>query len=197
MRNFPDFYRGNRMPSMFGVMQDFDELFRRMLSNPYSLVDEVRPAGLDEEWFEPRVDVQDSDQAFLLTIDVPGLKREDIKIDLNDNLLTISGERKRETNEEGGRSFERMYGRFVRSFTLPTTVEADKVEASLEDGVLRLALPKSEATKPRSIEVKSGRPGFFSKLIGSGERKESKKDKKIDVKTSDSVSEGAARTTPH
>lgn len=171
--------RGNKTPMTWN-MRDFDDMFERAFRNPFSLLEELRPAMSNESsWMQPNFDVDETDQAYLLSVDLPGVKKEDIKVDLTENVLTISGERKHEHEEKtrGTRRYERAYGQFQRSFTLPQTVEVDKVEANLEDGVLRIALPKSEQSKPRSIEVQPGKGGFFSKLIGS--KKEEKKTQEI------------------
>ncbi|XGC80607.1 Hsp20/alpha crystallin family protein [Bdellovibrio bacteriovorus] len=129
--------------------------------------------------FNPVTDVEEEEGHYLMTIDLPGMKKEDIKIDVKNNVLTISGERKRETNvSEGkkGQRFERSYGSFTRSFTLPSTVNADDIEARYEDGVLSLFLPKTPETQARKIEIESKAGGFFDKLLHS------KKDE-VDVKT--------------
>lgn len=107
--------------------------------------------------FTPPVDILEKDTAFIATVDLPGLKKEDIEISLDDGVLTISGERKFEHEEkEEGKAFrriERTYGAFSRSFTLPQGVDLGKVEAVFTDGVLKLTLPKSEAAKPRKIAI--------------------------------------------
>lgn len=178
MRNALDVSRGNRMPSW--NMPEFEDMFERVFRNPLSLFEELRPSMLAEAgWMQPNFDVEETDQAFLLTVDLPGVKKDDVKVDLSDNVLTISGERKHEheSKAKGTRRFERSYGSFQRSFTLPSGVDANAVEASLEDGVLRIALPKSEQSKSRAIQVQSGKGNFFSKLIGS-----KKEDQKVETK---------------
>src|SRR5690606_282197 len=99
-------------------------------------------------------DVDETEDHFLFTMDIPGLKREDIQIDLSDNVLTVAGEKKYETDrkEDGQRFVERRYGNFQRRFQLPASVKADAIEAAYEDGVLRIAVPKSEESKPRRIQ---------------------------------------------
>lgn len=107
--------------------------------------------------FTPPVDILEKDNAFFATVDLPGLKKEDIEISLVDGVLTISGERKIEqeaaTEGQGFRRIERTYGTFSRSFSLPQGVDFANVEASFADGVLKLTLPKSEAAKPRKIAI--------------------------------------------
>lgn len=114
-------------------------------------------------------DVVESDQHFMLSVDLPGLKKEDIKIELQENTLTISGERKRErkNNETSGnvKRVEKFYGAFKRSYTLPLMIDASKIEAQYQDGVLELFLPKAQNAQPHKIEIQSGRPGFFDTLL--------------------------------
>ena len=102
------------------------------------------------------MDVADDENEVILSIDLPGVRREDLKITLEKGLLTISGERKKASLPEGAawiRS-EAWDGRFVRSLQLPRHVKAEAVSAELKDGVLRLVLPKAEAAKPRQIEIR-------------------------------------------
>lgn len=102
--------------------------------------------------FVPAIDLQEKPDAFMVTVDLPGIKREDIKVDFSDNVLTISGERTRET-KEGEKYTEKSYGRFMRSFSLPTKVTSEKIDAKFENGVLRLTLPKEPAAKAQSIKI--------------------------------------------
>jgi len=105
----------------------------------------------------PALDVVEKDDSYIVKASVPGVAPEDVEITLTDNVLMIKGETKedKEGNQENYHVRERHYGSFVRSITLPTTVEADKVEAVNEHGVLILTLPKSEAVKPKKITVKT------------------------------------------
>lgn len=102
------------------------------------------------------LDVAEQDDAYIVKASVPGVPAEDVEVTLTDNVLTIKGEMKadKEINEEHYHLRERRFGSFVRSVTLPTAVEADKIEAVNENGVLTLTLPKAEALKPKKIEVK-------------------------------------------
>jgi HSP20 family protein len=105
------------------------------------------------------LDVHESDDAYTVKTDLPGMSPENINVSLHDNMLTISAESKQEEKRDSENKLisERRYGAFHRSIRLPNTVDADKVEASFENGVLQLTLPKSEAAKPRQIEVKNSR----------------------------------------
>jgi len=113
-----------------------------------------RDSGLFGGW-SPALDVYDSKDAFEVTCELPGMKKEDIDISVNEGILTISGERKQELEQQEGQTFrsERYFGKFQRSVTLPAAVNAEKVTASYKDGVLRVALPKAEEAKARHIEV--------------------------------------------
>jgi len=123
------------------------------------------PGFFDAMDFSPAVDVDESDTHFLLSFDLPGVKKEDVHIELKDNILTVWGERKDSKREGFGNrlSIERSYGEFNRTFTLPINVDPDKIEAHYEDGVLHVVVPKAESAKPREIAVKTGRPGLFGK----------------------------------
>jgi HSP20 family protein len=107
------------------------------------------------DWI-PTVDIEEGDQEYHITAELPGLRKEDVKITLQDGVLTLQGERKQE-REEGGRRLhrvERSYGAFGRSFALPDVMDEAKVSAEFKDGVLYIRLPKSEKAKPKAIEVK-------------------------------------------
>ncbi len=126
----------------------------------------------DERTFDPACDVSESEESYLLSFDLPGMSKDDIKIEMVDRTLSVSGERKRETSTEDKEKvqrFERSYGFFKRAFTLPTTVDSEKIAAHYQDGVLKVLVPKSAAIKPRQIEVQSGKSGFFDKILGSKE----------------------------
>lgn len=96
--------------------------------------------------FVPRVDVVENEKAFEIQVAVPGLNKDDIKLDLNDNLLTISGERKftKERKENNFHSFETQYGTFSRSFSLPENVDGSKISAQYVNGILEITVPKDE-----------------------------------------------------
>ena len=109
--------------------------------------------------FSPPVDVQESEEAYRLSFDLPGLTKDQIQIDLNDRKLIVSGERKQiadaDTKLNSTRT-ERPFGAFSRTFTLPGSIDTNAVEAVFENGVLELTLKKSQASRPRRIEVKAG-----------------------------------------
>ena len=105
--------------------------------------------------FMPAVDIQETDAEFVVKADLPNVKKEDIKIHLQDGVLTIEGERQKEKEEKGKRfhKVEREFGRFVRRFEMPSDITAEKVRAEFKDGVLEVALPKAPAARPKQIEV--------------------------------------------
>ncbi len=103
----------------------------------------------------PALDVHEDKDEFTVRVELPGLKREDIDVSLQDGVLVISGERKAEKVSEGTEVHrrERFHGKFQRALTLPTPVAADKVKAAYKDGVLAITLPKAEEAKPKQIDV--------------------------------------------
>jgi HSP20 family protein len=102
------------------------------------------------------IDCSEDEKSYIITAELPGAKREDIHIDLQDDKLTIRGEKKseREGKTDHRRWAERTYGSFSRSFTLPGNALTDRVEASFKDGVLTVTIPKTEESKPRSVTIK-------------------------------------------
>ncbi|MEM7354971.1 MAG: Hsp20/alpha crystallin family protein [Acidobacteriota bacterium] len=146
--------RANRRP--FTVSrQPVNGLFDRVFDNFWNDSDFVTDGEAGRRTWLPAVDIFESDEAFVATADLPGLKKDDIDVSIEDSVLTVSGERKFEDSKDSGtfRRVERSYGSFRRSFTLPRGVDASKVEAKFEDGVLTLNLPKSELAKSRKIAV--------------------------------------------
>jgi HSP20 family protein len=103
----------------------------------------------------PRTDVRETEKEIVLDLEIPGIDKKDIKVEVKDNTLTISGERNEEKAEEGTDYYrrERRYGKFERSFGLPDTVEEDKVSAQYKNGILTLTLQKSEKALPKEINV--------------------------------------------
>jgi HSP20 family protein len=102
------------------------------------------------------VDIAEENGNYELVADLPGLKKDDIKVEIHDNILTLRGEKKldEEKKERNYRLAERFYGEFVRTFALPENVNRDAIEAEFKDGVLKLTIPKTEQPKPKQIEVK-------------------------------------------
>lgn len=107
------------------------------------------------EW-RPMVDTYEKDDAIIVNAELPGVNKEDISVDVKNNILTISGERKHEedVNEDNFFRKERFYGKFQRSFTLPDNVDSEKVDAAYKDGVLEVKIPKTEQGSTKKIEIK-------------------------------------------
>jgi HSP20 family protein len=124
----------------------FEEMFGRS---------EGEQGGWQAGAWAPPVDLYETDDAFMLKAELPGLTKDDIHIEIHDHTLSLRGERKHETEvkEERYHRQERSYGSFQRSFWLPTTVDADKVQATFKEGVLELRLPKHEAAKPKRVAI--------------------------------------------
>jgi len=113
--------------------------------------------GTLRRWI-PAMDLVEAEDAFVLRADLPGLTQDDVKIELEDNVLTVSGERKTEHEErkEGYYRVERGFGRFQRQLTLPDGVDADAIKANVDNGVLEVRIPKPEQRKPRKITISAG-----------------------------------------
>jgi HSP20 family protein len=107
------------------------------------------------EW-APAVDIHETDKEYVVKADLPDVKKEDVKVEFEDGVLTVEGERKMEKEEKNKKfhKIERGYGKFVRRFALPTEVDGSKVAAEFKEGVLNVHLPKSANTRPKAIEVK-------------------------------------------
>src|SRR5436309_4532479 len=113
----------------------------------------TRAGQLFTGW-SPALDLYQSNDNVVAVVELPGMRKEDIDISLHDGTLTISGERKREsTGGEKAQRTERYVGTFRRSIALPTRVDADKVTATYQDGILKVTLPKAEEAKPKQIQV--------------------------------------------
>ncbi len=131
----------------------FDRFFDEAFRNPFSLARASEDVGAD--WL-PRLDIAETDAEYRFTADVPGLKKEDVSIAIEDNVLTLSGERKfeKDKKKENYHRVERSYGKFTRSFTLPASVDAAKASAEFKDGVLTVRVPKAETAKVRKVEIR-------------------------------------------
>lgn len=123
--------------------RDLDDLFRGFVSNG-ELVH-----------FSPAVDIVEEEDRYLIKADLPGMAENEIEVKVHDGVLVLSGKREetKEEKKEDGFYRERRYGSFCRQFTLGSSVDAQKIEASYEKGVLTVSLPKKEETKPRQIEI--------------------------------------------
>jgi len=122
---------------------------------PMATSGEKKEAITVTEW-SPLVDITEDEKEYLVKAELPEMKKEEIKINVQDDVLSISGERQCEKEEKGKKyhRVERAYGSFMRSFTLPEDADGSKINAEYKDGVLKVHLPKSEKAKPKAIEVK-------------------------------------------
>ena len=120
------------------------------------------PFQLDENGsavaWQPAVDVSEDKESVRIVAELPGVKPEDVKLSLENFVLTIRGEKKQETEEQAGRvhRYERSYGSFERAFVLPSTVDGEKISADFQNGVLTISVPKAERAKAREIPVRAG-----------------------------------------
>lgn len=152
--------RRNFAPTLMvgDLFEDFDHIFENL----------ARPASTTTVGFQPACDINETKEHYLVTFDMPGVKKEDIKIEIQGNELVISGERQSEFKEMNADTVirhERVYGKFERKFELPNTINADKITAQYENGVLNVALPKAEATKGRTVQIQTGEPSFFNQFF--------------------------------
>lgn len=134
------------------VLHQFNDEIARLFSRDF----DDYPALSNAQWV-PAVDVNETEDTYLIEADVPGMAPDDIEVTLEKGVLTLKGERKSEktTDDKGARHVERSFGRFVRRFSLPDTADADGIDARVDQGVLRLTIKKKAESKPRRIEIKS------------------------------------------
>jgi len=122
-----------------------------------SLLDDIWGRSAAGRPLTPSVDISEDDGNYVVTAELPGTKREDVTVELEDDMLTIRGEKRneREEKKEKRRFVERSYGTFSRSFTLPSNADAERVSASFKDGVLTVTIGKRPEAKPRVVDIKS------------------------------------------
>lgn len=169
-KDLPEIWREKR--SLYGPTREMhrlqhriDQMFEDFFNLPSS-TELFSSAPMLDEGFTPLCDCDETDTHYLLNFDLPGVKKDEVKIDLKDNQLSVSGERKSESKSKQGR--ERFYGSFYRSFTLPSNIDADKIEANFENGVLQVSIPKTEVSPGKQIPIKEG------KMLTSKSEKETK-----------------------
>lgn len=137
--------RTARSPSTLpGLRSELDRLFEEFLERPTEALGRFRPAA----------DMYETDEAFVVEMELPGFRHEDIDVAVEEGALTVSGRREAETREdEDFHLRERSLGRFSRSFSLPTAIDPDDVNARFDNGILRVHMPKREEARTRKIEV--------------------------------------------
>jgi HSP20 family protein len=143
--------RWEPLRELSSLQSEMNRLFNTVFDQPTG---GAGNGGALRRWM-PAMDLVETDDHFVLRADLPGLSEDDVKIELEDNTLTLSGERKaeHESRDEGFYRVERAFGTFSRSLTLPRGVNAEAVEASFDRGVLEVRIPKPEEPKPRRIEI--------------------------------------------
>jgi HSP20 family protein len=161
-KHLPDFWRDNSGRPFNDVkylQKQIDQMFD----------DFFYPAANNSQARQGLIcDFQDTESHYLFSFDIPGVKKEDLKIELKGNELHVSGERRDEHIDEknGYRSSQRSYGSFSQSISLPPGVNVEDIETECQDGVLRIAVPKKEESRARQIAVGERKTGFFQKLLG-------------------------------
>jgi HSP20 family protein len=145
-----DLIRWNPWKEMVSLRDRMNGLLADSLFRPDRREDDVA-MGL---WY-PSVDMFEKDDKVVIKAELPGLEKKDLNLEIKDGVLTLKGERKydHEVKEENFYRREMCYGKFMRSFTLPAEVEADKITAEFQNGLLTVEVPKSEARKPKQIKV--------------------------------------------
>ena len=142
---------------IWNPFQEFENLLERYNQNSGRGLRKLGDNELSFADWAPSVDIEEEADKYLIVADLPGVDKKDIEVNLENGVLSIRGEKKVEKETDKGSKrhrTERFYGSFARSFTLPTTVKANKVDASYKDGVLKLVIPKAEEAKPKAIDIK-------------------------------------------
>ncbi|MFW7377669.1 MAG: Hsp20/alpha crystallin family protein [Oligoflexus sp.] len=173
-----DLFREPRLSSRYmnpwsQFFKDFDNMFRdfdRRLDQGQDNVQSV------VDW-RPSYDLKETDKEYVLSMDLPGMKRDQINIELQGDRLLISGERKDERKEEENAQYlvQKTYGRFQNVFSLPEGLNRDQIEADYEDGVLYLVIPKSEETEAKKIRIGENKGGLLRRMIGKKEENSQEK----------------------
>lgn len=142
-------YYPNPLRDVSPLHEEVDRMLRQAFGD--------REAASSAGAFTPALDVEETEDAFTLHVELPGVAAEDVEVSLEENVLTITGERGfyAEKEAEGFRRIERHFGRFHRAVRLPDRVAADRVEAGYKDGMLTISVPKAEEARPRRIQVQS------------------------------------------
>ena len=149
--------RWDPFQDLLSIQDEMNQLFTRAFGRE-------RPGQsepVQQRLWAPALDISERKDAYVVTVEVPGVKPEELDITLEDGLLTIQGERRftQESSDQQFHRVERRYGSFRRSITLPSQVQADQIEASFENGVLEVVVPKAEEAKPKKITVRPGGGG--------------------------------------
>jgi len=138
----------------FGEMTSLQDRMSRLFAN-FRMRTPLAEEEIAQGKWVPAVDIYETTEAIVLKAELPGIPKQDIQVEVKDNTLTLKGEKKfsKEVQEESYHRIERSYGAFQRVFTLPGTVQTDRVKAKCKDGILEIILPKAEEAKPKQIKV--------------------------------------------
>ena len=153
-----------REPSLFGLQR-----LNRILDEAFSGLPFLEQGNvITSTWFAP-TDVSESENTLRISMELPGVDPSDVRLSLENNVLTIRGEKKQQSEENNERvhRFERTYGMFERTFALPNTVDPDQIEARYENGVLLVTIPRAERAKPREIRVSTSASGSTQVRTGA------------------------------
>ena len=187
MKSLPEIWRESDR-NMSSALRSWRPLLRQMDDMFNEFFDTGTGVGDTSVSFSPTCDVEEQENHYVLSFDLPGVPKDKIDIELQGNRLIVSGERKAEKEKHEGRSHfaERHYGKFQRMLTLPEGINASEIEADYADGVLSVVVPKSQETKPSKIKIGESKGGFLKGILGSRDEKKSEQDKSktVDVKAS-------------
>ena len=150
-------YRWNPMRDLMTLQERMNSLFEeaaRQRGEGGAGRPDEEEAEMERADWHPSADVYESDEQYTIALDLPGIEREALDVSLDDDRLTIKGERARAEEDANARRAERPFGRFLRSFTLPSLVDRDRINADYKDGVLRLRLPKRREKQSRRVDIK-------------------------------------------
>ena len=141
------------------IRNEMNELFDRAFGHPLSLFRDPHVPGFEGKrdiLLSPRIDIVENDNEFTMTAELPGVEEKDINLNIDKGTLSLSGEKRSETKSKKGEAhfMERHYGKFERSFTLPSTVDTDKIDAKFDKGVLKVTMRKRPGTAPATRKVK-------------------------------------------
>ena len=147
------------------LLGDFDRLFDSFFNVPSEVWNKL-PS------FRPQVDIKETEDYFLISADLPGFSENEVNVEITDGILTISGERKfeYEENKEKVHRIERAYGKFSRSFQLPDQIDLENIEARNENGVLEVLVPRKKVDSKKAIKIEAKKGGLFSKVFGKEDK---------------------------
>ena len=189
MLNHPVFRSESSWAPLTELRREMDRFF-----DDYWNTSQNSSKSLSADW-QPACEVDEGDDHYLVSLEMAGVPKDQIKLEIVDQQLVISGERTRQTkrNQEGQTYTERRYGKFQRSFTLPPGVDASRIEANAQDGILRVYIPKAESAKPRQIKITNGsHAGFFGKLLGASPKKDRELEQELEHSPSDAKTQRVA-----